>query len=538
MAASISNSLIRVSSGLQYEDLLIPKGNPHIDQFVKVLRKTTRWAAQWRRVDFDGQFGFGKRVSLTVPRIAELLNGVTLVVQMPDIATAQQAAQAAAAAAGTPFLGPHYGWTNALGHALINTVELEIGGAIVETMDGRLLEVLDELYEPLDTLKAKNTMIKRAPSGFGPTTWVGTPTDPVTVHVPIPFWFSRPGRYSHALPIDAINAEKIRIHVNFRTVEQLYYTDARYDGRTVGFRVGEDISGAMPELTGGRFWVQNPSSTGRVYFMSATMPFTGLSGEILAGYTMPSRLDMEDAYMMLEYVSVEEPEAIALRTAELTYFVEQHNAILSQATQNTTEVRIPLPLSNPTKEILWVLQRPEAETYNAWFLFSRDLGPYIYERPNGLNAADFNPCRVPWWPDADLTPTASTDWRILPAFRKADSEPIAGAAVFYNSYERFEIKGAALFRTLLPTKVATKVAVHDRYVYMWPFGYGYGVDREDVYRPAGAANWDKIPRKEMYLSMAAGRGCSQHPNMNVYVWTTNWNVLKVFGGRAGLLFST
>jgi hypothetical protein len=532
MAASIANSLIRVSSGLQYEDLLSPKGNPDINQFMKVLRKTTRWAAQWRRTDFDGQAGFGKKVSLTVPRIAELVNGVTLVVQMPDIATAQQAAQVAA---GPNFLGPHYGWTNSLGHALIETVELEIGGVTVETLDGRLLEVLDELYEPLDTLKAKNAMIKRAPNGFGPTTWVGTPTDPVKVYVPLPFWFSRPGRYSHALPIDAINADKIRIHVTFRTVEQVYYTDARYDGRTVGFRVGQDVSGAMPELAGGRFWVQNPTATGRVYFMSADMPYTGLSGEILAGYTMPARLDMEDAYLMLEYVSVEEPEAIALRTAELTYFVEQHNAILSQATQNTTEVRIPLPLINPTKEILWVLQRPEAESYNAWFLFSRDLGPYIYERPNGLNADAFNPCRVPWWPDAELTPTEANNWRILPAFRTADSEPITGAAVFYNSLERFEIKGPVLFRTLLPTKAATKVAVHDRYVYMWPFGFQQ--DREDVYRPAGAANWDKIPRKEMYLSMAAGRGCTPHPNMNVYVWTTNWNVLKVFGGRAGMLFS-
>ena len=530
MAATVANSLTRISTGLQYADLLSPKGNPHTDQFVKVLRKTTRWAAQWRRVDFDGAYGFGKRVSLTIPRIAELVNGVTLVVQMPDIATAQQAAQQAA---GTNFLGPRYGWTNSLGHALIQTVELEIGGAIVETMDGRLLEVLDELYEPLDTLPAKNAMIKRAPNGFGPTTWVGTPTDPVTVYVPLPFWFSRPGRYSHALPIDAINAEKVRIHVTFRPVSQLYYTDARYDGRTVGFRV-EDISGAMPELAGGRFWKANTTAAGRVYTMNASMPQQGLSGEIMDGYTMPTRLDMEDAYMMLEYVSVEEPEAVALRSAELTYFVEQHNLVQSKASQNTTEVRIELPLTNPTKEILWVLQRPEAESYNAWFLFTRDLAPYIYQRPNNLNW--INPCTIPWWPDAELTPKAENDWRVLPAF--ANSEPIKGAAVFYNSYERFEIQGAALFRSILPTRYATKAAVHDRYVYQWPFGVGNnGNEREDVFKPAGTANWDKIPRKEMYLSMADGVACGDPPDMNVYVWTTNWNILKVFGGRAGLLFS-
>ena len=531
MAASIANSLIRISSGLQYEELLTPKGNPNMDQFVKVLRKTSRWAAQWRRVDFDGQYGFGKRVSLTVPRIAELVNGVTLVVEMPDIAAAQQAAQAAA---GANFLGPYYGWTNSLGHALIQTVELEIGGAIVETLDGRLLEVLDELYEPLDTLQAKNRMIARASTGFGPTTWVGTPTNPVTVHVPLPFWFSRPGRYSHALPIDAIYAEKVRIHVTFRTVEQLYYTDARYDGRTVGFRTDQDVSGAMVELQGGRFWQANPAATTRVYTMNASMPQGGTKGEVLEGYTMPTRLDMGDAYMMLEFVSIEEPEAIALRSAELTYFVEQHNAIQAQASQNTTEVRIELPLTNPTKELLWVLQRPEAEAYNAWFLFTRELAPYTYVRPNNLTW--INPCTIPWWPDAVLTPTVANRWKVLPAFRTANSEPIAGAAVFYNSYERFELRAPALFRALLPTQCAMKAAVHDRYVYMWPFGFG--TEREDVFKPAGAANWDKLPRKEMYLSMAAGPACTPHPNMNVYVWTTNWNMLKVFGGRAGLLFSS
>jgi hypothetical protein len=70
---------------------------------------------------------------------------------------------------------------------------------------------------------------------------------------------------------------------------------------------------------------------------------------------------------------------------------------------------------------------------------------------------------------------------------------------------------------------------------MWPFGEPR--ERQDFYRPAGETNWDKIPRKEMFLQMAAGPACTAPPNMNVYVWTTSWNVLKVFGGRAGLLFT-
>ena len=147
-----------------------------------------------------------------------------------------------------------------------------------------------------------------------------------------------------------------------------------------------------------------------------------------------------------------------------------------------------------------------------------------------------NPCLVPWWPDAVLQPLKENRWRVLPGFRNAESEPITGASVFYNSYERFTLTSGSLFRSVLPTLHATKAPVIDRYVYMWPFG----VKPKDLatYQPHGAANWDKIPRKEMYLSLAPLRNCEPPPVMNVYVWTTAWNVLKVFGGRAGLLFTS
>lgn len=540
MAATVANSLTRISSGPQDDRLVAPMGNPSVQQFVKVLRKTTRWAAQWRRVDFDGQANFGQRVSITVPRAAELLSGVTLVVSMPDIYAPQIAARLGLPA-GTTFLGPTFGWTNALGHALLDRVELEIGGAIVDTIDGRLLEVLDELYEPVETLKAKNRLIARAATGFTQQTWGHSPT-PLQVFVPLPFWFSQPNKLSHALPIDAIQVDAVKIHVTFRPVTALYYTDARIDNRTVGLTdIDELTNGQMMPLAGSPFWVQDNTAADMVYFMNRTMPYGGVKGRVLPSAQMPTRLDMGDAYMMLEYVSLEEPEAIALRTSELTYFVEQHNAVVPQATQGRNEMRVSLPIANLTKEILWVFQRPEALTYNAWFLFTRDLGPYTFPRL----AADqtiqnpVNPTTLPWWPNAELQPTVTNRWRILPAFRDARSEPMVGATLLYNSYERFEFKGMpSLFRALIPTQKATKSAVHDRYVYQWHFGLPMAGARGDVYEPRGAANWDKIPRREMYFTLAPERGCAAPPDMTAYIWTTSWNMLKVFGGRAGMLFDT
>lgn len=534
MAATPATSLTLISSGLQDARLQPPRGNPDVNQFVKVLRKTTRWAAQWNRVEFDGSPEFGTRVSMTLPVLGELVSGFTLVVTMPDIYSRQL--EAIKAAGGTSFdapgtfLGPVYGWTNSLGHALIQQIELEIGGAIVQTLDGRLLELLDELYESVEAAISKNAMIKRAPSGFGPRTWL-TP-EPLTVQIPIPFWFSRRGISSHALPIEALKQDRVRVHVTFRPLSQLYYTDARVDPRTVGYRgeLIDGLSGEMWELEGARFWQSMSSVPTRVYNMNASMPAVGCPGAVLEGYTLPLRMSPVDAYALVEYISLEEYESIALRSSELTYHVEQYNAVAPQATQTSTEIRMLVPYSNPTKELLWVAQRPEAETYNAWFLFTRDLGPAVPPQ-----AGPQNPCRVPWWPDATLIPSADNNWQIVPAFQTSYSEPFEGVSLLYNSYERFIHEGASVFRSVVPALYYNKSAVHDRYVYAYKFGQK---EQRGEYGPAGAANWDKIPRKELFFTMARGRAGAKPPNMNIYVYVTNWNVFKVFGGRGGMLFNS
>jgi hypothetical protein len=53
----------------------------------------------------------------------------------------------------------------------------------------------------------------------------------------------------------------------------------------------------------------------------------------------------------------------------------------------------------------------------------------------------------------------------------------------------------------------------------------------------GTANWDKIKRKELYITMNRGINLTAPPNMNVYVYLTVWNIFKVYGGRGGMLFT-
>ena len=537
MASTPATSLSLISSGLADTRLQPPKGNPDIQQFVKVVHKTTRWAANWERIEFDGSPQFGQRVSCTFPRKGELITGLNIVVTMPDIYTSQ--ISAIRASGGTDFqskgafLGPTYGWTNSLGHALIQQIELEIGGAIVDTLDSRQLEILDELYETVESANAKNAMILRLANGFKSNSWLKP--EQTVVYVPIPFWFSKPGVYSHALPIEALKSDIVRIHVTFRPITQLYYTDARVHTGTVGYREGVDSPGGMWNLLNGRFWRSNRAATGNVYTMNEAMvqfdrngKMIPIKGELVPNVQMPAQLRMGDAYALVEYISLEEYEAIRIRSTELTYHVEQHFAVPLEQTLGTKDIQIPMPYTNPTKEILWVFQRPEAETFNAWFLFTRDLGPV------STVATPINPCAIPWWPDASIIPLSVNSWQIVPAFQTSYSEPMESAILLYNSYDRFQHEGGSFFRTIVPSFYYTKSAVHNRYIYAYAFGQK---QMPQEYKPTGAANWDKIPRKDFYISLKKGRGGVSPPNYNVYAYYTIWNVFKVYGGRGGMLFS-
>lgn len=514
-----------VCYGLQDTRLLPPKGQPDIKNYVKVLKKTTRWAAQWVRVEFDGQPNFGQTMTCTIPRKAELLTQVTLVTTMPDIYTSQLNAQNAVEP-GT-FIGPSFGWTNSLGHALVSSAEFIIGGATVDRMDGLFLESRDELYESIQDVRSKNRMINRIANGFNSTS-IGQTTTPTINYVPLPFWFSQ-GNYANALPVDALAADQIQVSITFRPLAQLYYTEARMDPRNPDFRPRQDTAGAMPPLQGAPFYKFSQNSPNRIYSVNPNSQNFGISGEAVQGYTMPTNLPMGDAYLLCEFISLEEAEAVALRSSQLDYRVEQHYIVPVQQTQRAPSVRLRLPYNNPVKELIWFLQRQEAAIYNSWFLFTRELHSQTTAPDEWWN--------IPWWPDAILT----TSDQAKPAFRNAYSEPIRGAQLSFSNLVRFQHETApSHFRSLLPILHYRKAPLFNRYIYVYPFGLAPGASDDaslgPIYNPRGNSNFDKLPKKELQITMNPDPAGQQF-DLNLYSYITVWNVFRVFGGRGVMLFA-
>ena len=250
-------SLLKViSSGIQDERLTFRQT---LYPFQKVWNKAGRFTTQWSRLDFENTPTFGNTAFLRILRKGHLVTRLFLVATMPDIYTTQRAAQIAAQ---QPQVYPQFGWTNSLGHALVQQLTLDIAAARVETIDSRLLEILDEFNTPLEKVPVMNELIRRKDHGFTEKSFGWAPNDLPTqqayqekVIVPLPFWFTR-GDSGCALPIDAIPMDEVRVGITFRNLDGLYFTNTQLPANT-----SLDDGTSLSPLRNSNFYLANPVTT-------------------------------------------------------------------------------------------------------------------------------------------------------------------------------------------------------------------------------------------------------------------------------------
>jgi len=517
----VASLLKIISTGMQDERLQGSKDQPDLSAFSTVLIKAGRFSTNWARIDFDVNSDFGQSSVARLPTQGELIGRVFLVTQMPDIQTPQVTAQNTKINGSTQqFIGPHFGWTNSLGHALVNRASVSIGGTLMDAIPGRLMEVIDEFQNPLEKVIETSRQICRKENGFTQTSFGNDSTSQQVVTL-LPFWFSRgdPGCF---LPIDALNVDEVRITVDFNPITSLYYTDSRL----------VDASGNVVQtnIPGGSLWPMADSSF--YYADPAGKIMPGLeAGQVpikvsaYPGVTMPSTYKIKDAYLLVEYIYLDKPEANRFRLADIQVPVVQHYTMDPVDNQNTKQSRIRLIIPNPTRDIFFYSQRYEAPGYNAFFLATRDLSGA--QSPN-----------APWWPDAQ-----GLDERIYgslkPGFSTSYSEPLRWLALNYaETLCRFSTENVALFRSLLPSIEQRKTPWVNRYYYNIPFGIQNGLTAFSM--PSSEANLDKIQRLHLILGFHGKTGIINDDFVDrymSYVFAETYNIFRVYGGRGAMMFA-
>lgn len=516
-------SLLKVlSSGIQDERLTF-KGA--IYPFKKIWRKAGRFTTQWSRLDFENTPTFGNTGFFRIIRKGHLVTRLFLVAEMPDIYSKQKEAnEANINQNGGNRVYPQFGWTNSLGHALIEQLTLDIASSRVETLNSVLLEMIDEFHTPIEKVPTINKLIKRKDNGFNeksfgwsPTTVQQTPPQPYneTVIVPLPFWFTR-GDSGCALPIDAIPMDEIRVGIKFRNINGLYYTDTH----VINNNSTADGSSLYPIL-GSNFYandpIQNPNEP----------PLTNVNGLI----EMPNNLQLQNCYILAEYVYLDQNEANRFRISDLQIPIVQHYTMKQFQTKGLPTARISLDIPNPTRDIFFMLNREDAPSYNAHFLATRDLTGTVNSLPDNSN--------TPWWPDAEGLYADIPSNFIRPGFALSDSEPLDAYEVDYEgSIVRFRTEAPALFRSIIPSYEYRKSPWVNRYYYNIPFGIQNGY--VPFSQPMGEANLGRIVNRDLILYLKHKReyvAGTIVPSYTVNVYASCYNILRVVGGRASLLFS-
>ena len=506
-----------IHSGVQDSRLLQLKDNPDISIFNKVFIRAGRFTTQWIRLDFDNSPSLNNTSVITIPRKGHLITKLYLVTTLPDIKSAQVAALSTVPEAN--FAGPYFGYTNSVGHAIINETIIEIGGSRVERLNGRLLEVMDEFYNPLEKQISINNLLLRKDNGFNYKSYgINGLTNNVVV-TPLPFWFSN-GDAGLALPIDAIQADQVKLFISFNPMNSLYVSSAQVTKPSTNPVDGD----CYFPIANSPFYVTDASGS-PVYGLTGN-PTIPTNVSVIPNIKMPSEFKLGDTYIMAEYVYLDKPEANKFRISDIKVPIVQHYPFDPYDTQGLSKVNFNFKVPNPTRNLFFYLNHYDAIRYNAPFLATRDL-----------SSADVT--IAPWWPDASGLEQPQHLSTIRSGFSTRDNEPLQSIRLVYEGkLIRFSSDAPSLFRSIIPSYEMRKSPWVNRYYYTSQYGFLNGLLPSS--QPSSIANLDKILNIELQLILHPNTGSINPNNVNrfiLYMWAETYNILRVYGGRAGLLFA-
>jgi hypothetical protein len=281
-------------------------GNPHITFWKVLYKRHTNFAMEAMRVNFTGMPAYGQRSVVVVNRNADLMFRTYLEVTLPDT---RAAANGSATSVNTPN-GRDVIWTaggrRRLGYLLIQQVEIEIGGQVMDRHYGEWMFLWESLTSNFDQSARLDQMMGSAVQ-LAASTPASCQGRPVVMYIPLSFWFCRnPGL---ALPLIALQYHEVRLNFIFRQATDL--VSSTYDG---------------------------------------TNPWPG--GIPQAAQFLPK---LKDAAVYIDYIYLDTDERRRFAQQSHEYLIDQLQYGLQQSVTSQT-VRLDLTLNHPVKELVWVFQ--------------------------------------------------------------------------------------------------------------------------------------------------------------------------------------
>lgn len=288
---------------------------PEITFFKTVYKRHTNYSTDTIEQPFNNGANFGMRTKCTLPKRGDLVSNLTVYVQLPSLNEEETKKYWERSGAKHEENNcycvcrkclerkykekPVFGWANAIGHVILEMMQIEIGGMMIDRQFGEWLEIWSELTQTFDKKVTYNELIgKTDPAVFSAERF----SHAMELYVPLNFWFCR--NIGLALPLIALQYHEVELVIKFRPFSQC--------------------------------WVTNRENTA------------------------PIPVNM-NATLLIEYIYLDLDERYKFATESHWYLIEQLQYTEDETFQtNISNMNINLQgMSNPVKEIIWYIQRSD-----------------------------------------------------------------------------------------------------------------------------------------------------------------------------------
>ena len=470
-------------------------GNPQITFFKVVYRRHTNFAMEAIENVFNGNPGFGKRVTAQISRNGDLIHRIYVQIELPDIADQGVATGAS---------NPSWAWVDYVGQRILQDVEIEIGGQRIDKHYSYWLYIWNELTLPVGKQPAYKKMVGAQPN-FGT--------------------FGAPGgsfgaSTSNAGPV-GVTAPGLNI------VGQDY--NSGYSNQVGGANGGGPLAQPSTGSAGAvdnvfvplEFWFNRnvglalPLIALQYHEVKINIDFEQFNNCIMCGPTTAAGNDIVSASLWVDYIYLDTDERRRFAQFSHEYLIEQlqftGDETITFSDTNTTSARYKMNFNHPTKEIVWVFQRDAV------------LGLSYGGSNNWINFASDGP-------DAPVPDMYTYNWGNLNTVAEEQNTNIQ-----LNGQDRFYPREGSYFNLIQPYQHHENTGGNPG-INVYSFAL-----KPEEHQPSGTLNFSRIDTA--YLNL---RLCAMNPSTTGYtnvktgklkVFAVNYNVLRIMSGMGGLAYS-
>jgi len=511
-------------------------GNPQITFWKGMFKRHTNFAMEAFRLNFTGQPSWGTKQSVIVNRNADLLYSTYLEVVLPSY---------------DPVANPNAIYNNdqfRLGYNLLQYVELEIGGQLIDRQYGEWMF----LWDTLTTSTEQNAMSQQLLSGAGRTSALG---------------YAAVGNSLLTAPNAKLGYSANQISPADVGATSVSWSATNKQTASPGEVVAFGKSASCTKDAGNHqghpnvvyvplkfFYTRNPGAALpliALQYHEVKINLLWNSNVLVSGdynnVAVPAQPTQASIYVDYIYLDVEERRRMAQESHEYLIEQVQYNEDKGLSAYNT---RLDLTFNHPVKELVWVVQ---PTCYRNCKVPIPGVGPAANALTIGArytdgssNAGSKNMNRLtPFTYDQNavfkqhlqINGQDRFDARYGDYFNKVQvaQHHTGSAATGFVNYSVVSTTAAGSSATASSTFGGGAVhEVPQRGIYCYSFAL-----KPEEHQPSGTCNFSRIDTATLVLEMSGDVviNPSTDQTWDVRVYATNYNILRIMSGMAGLAYS-